>query len=101
MRTDVVAKSKDAGAGDQVMVKIESFWIRMVERVGALGLLLFVLFYVFTSLIPQAQAQFKQSLDDQRTAFTDALKTERESFQKSLETQREDFLHALERTRSK
>lgn len=97
MRTDVATKSTDVGNGDQVMVRMESFWIRIVERLGALGVLMFVLWYVFTSLIPSAQAQFERSLKDSREAFTETLKVERDSFSKSLKDQRDDFLESLQK----
>lgn len=64
-------------------------WVKTLERLGSFGLLAVMVWWIFTRLIPDAQATYERSLRDQQQAFKETL-TE----------QRKDFLDALREIKS-
>lgn len=77
----------DKQAGDPVD---KIWWIKQFDRIGAMGILALVLWYVFSVLIPGAQSTYENSLKRQSDVFTDTLKIERDSFTQTLREQRND-----------
>lgn len=70
-------------------VSAEADWIKTIINVGALGIVGWVVLYVFKVLIPKLLDQFSADLKAQRSEFIADMKVQREEFRVELVLERE------------
>lgn len=85
-------------------------WIRTVVNFGSFGLVAWLVYYVFKTLLPKITADFTAQLEAQRNSFATTLdkvndqhrtlmKEQRDEFRAELAQQRADFKAEVQRER--
>jgi hypothetical protein len=74
-------------------------WLKLVVNLGAFGLVSWLFYYVFKTMLPNLIKDFKEQLEAQRETFENTLNAMREDHKAELATQRQETREELQRQR--
>lgn len=86
-------------------------WLKTALNVGGFGVVCWLVYYVFKTMLPSLIVDFKEQLQEQRESFErminaqrrdnqNELRAQRQEFRQELANQRQDFQDELQRERS-